>query len=409
MFPLRRILWFIVWCVSASITQAQTPPSDLYACPADAFRMLQVRDDEPRPEIAARAANAAPLPRSIAIWGDSHLAAATFAAELRRVLEARGETAAPNFIAPYFDRPGVAIAVRAFCASRAWRLSTAHASRTNADYGPALAQFASDVPGEFLWLDLRDAQGLADVLGLRLLFEAHPSEDGTAAAIDLTLDDGTERRITLEGDAQGVGELTLGREQAIGLVRICVANGRFALRGIAPWRPSRSPSTLRLDVFAIPGATAQAWANVDPQRMASSLGADAYELVALEYGTNEGGSFEAVRYRAMLAQAITHLRAAFPQARCVLLGPPDRGVRSRKMRGDRLRYSRIHARINVIQAELAHEYGCLHFDWQRAMGGPGTAYLWAKKKPALMSGDLTHLTRTGTRRAANDFARFLGW
>jgi len=26
-----------------------------------------------------------------------------------------------------------------------------------------------------------------------------------------------------------------------------------------------------------------------------------------------------------------------------------------------------------------------------------------------MSGDLIHLTRAGTRRAANEFARFLGW
>lgn len=396
-----------LWLLAASVCATAVARAD---CPPGAHRMLSVRDDEPRPPIVARTANAAPLPQSIALWGDSHLAASTFAAELQRVLEARGVPVRRNFVAPYFDRPGVALAARDFCASRAWRLSAAHAAREGGDFGPALAKLETAETDAFLWVDLRDAEGVADVQGLRLLFEAHAAADGAPAAIDLSFDDTPERRITLEGDADGIGELNLGSARSIGLLRLRVVAGRVALRGIVPWRPTLPLQTARLDVFAIPGATAGGWSNAQPARIAETLGTDAYELVALEYGTNEGNvKFDAARYRASLAKAVSNLRAAFPRAQCVLIGPPDRGIRARKGRSDRLRFANIHARINEIQARVAVESGCRHFDWQRSMGGAGSAYAWARRRPPLMSSDLTHLTRDGTRRSANSLAQFLGW
>mgnify|MGYP006275465777 CR=1 FL=1 len=403
----------LIAIVFASLPPIAFTADDPFVCPADAYRPLRVRDDELRPTIAARAADARPLPRSIALWGDSHLAAPTFAAELQRVLEARGLAVRRNFIAPYFDRPGVGIAVRNFCASRNWRFVAAYATKKvggGTDFGPALAKFETSTPDAYLWLDLRDADGVADAFGLRLAFEAHAADDGAAATVELVFDDDAPRRIALEGDAQGVGELTLAQDRAIGTLRLRVLTGRVALRGIAPWRPSLSPQTVRLDVFAIPGATVTPWSDLDPAMLAAAPGIASPELVVLEYGTNEANNaFEPRNYRATLSKAVTNLRAAFPQAECVLLGPPDRGVRARKGRVDRLRHARLHARINEIQAQIAVERGCRHFDWQRFMGGAGSAYEWARARPALMSGDLTHLSRDGTRRSANAFANFLGW
>ena len=397
-------------CVIACLIAVLSLPAaaaDEFVCPTDAHRPLRVRDDELRPTITARAADARPLPRSIALWGDSHLAAPTFAAELQRVLEARGLAVRRNFIAPYFDRPGVALAVRNFCASRNWRFL---AASDGGDVGPALAKFETTTPDAFLWLDLRDADGVADVFGMRLAFEADAAEDGTAAAIELIFDGGAPRRITLEGDTHGIGELTLAQDSAIGILRLRVVAGRVALRGIAPWRPALSPQTVRLDVFAIPGATVAPWTRLDPASIAAAPGIAAPDLVVLEYGTNEANNaFEPRSYRAALSKAVVNLRAAFPQAECVLLGPPDRGVRGRKGRADRLRYARLHARVNEIQAQVAVERGCRHFDWQRFMGGAGSAYDWARARPPLMSSDLTHLSRDGTRRSANAFANFLGW
>ena len=222
-------------CVIACLIAVLSLPAaaaDEFVCPTDAHRPLRVRDDELRPTITARAADARPLPRSIALWGDSHLAAPTFAAELQRVLEARGLAVRRNFIAPYFDRPGVALAVRNFCASRNWRFL---AASDGGDVGPALAKFETTTPDAFLWLDLRDADGVADVFGMRLAFEADAAEDGTAAAVELVFDGGAPRRITLEGDTHGIGELTLAQDSAIGILRLRVVAGRVALRGIAPW------------------------------------------------------------------------------------------------------------------------------------------------------------------------------
>lgn len=411
--PFILIVALVVIFLTA--TPLAVAADETFVCPADTHRPLRVRDDELRPTISARAADARPLPRSIALWGDSHLAAPTFAAELQRVLEARGLAVRRNFIAPYFDRAGVSIAVRNFCTSRNWRFvadytATQSAATQSTAAGPALAKFETNAADAFLWLDLRDADGVADVFGLRLAFEAHAAEDGAPAVIELSFDEGTPRRMTLEGDAHGNGELTLAQDSAIGVLRLRVISGRIGVRGIAPWRPSLSPQTVRLDVFAIPGATVAPWANLDPASLAAAPGIAAPELVVLEYGTNEANNaFDPRSYRAALSKAVLNLRTAFPQAECVLLGPPDRGVKARKGRVDKLRYARLHARINEIQAQIAVERGCRHFDWQRFMGGAGSVYDWARARPPLMSGDLTHLSRDGTRRSANAFANFLGW
>ena len=44
-----------------------------------------------------------------------------------------------------------------------------------------------------------------------------------------------------------------------------------------------------------------------------------------------------------------------------------------------------------------------------AMGGPGSAYLWAKEQPPLMAPDLVHFTVRGYQRLGQEFSRALGW
>jgi lysophospholipase L1-like esterase len=45
---------------------------------------------------------------------------------------------------------------------------------------------------------------------------------------------------------------------------------------------------------------------------------------------------------------------------------------------------------------------------QEAMGGVGSAYPWARKRPALMAPDLIHFTPAGYRELANTFMADFG-
>ena len=76
---------------------------------------------------------------------------------------------------------------------------------------------------------------------------------------------------------------------------------------------------------------------------------------------------------------------------------------------DLLQYSRIHADINRVQAEVAQAAGCSAWSMQDAMGGQGKAYEWARQSPALMAKDLIHFTVPGYQRLAQEFFKDMGW
>ena len=141
------------------------------------------------------------------------------------------------------------------------------------------------------------------------------------------------------------------------------------------------------------------------------------------------------------------MKTVFPTAACILIAPGDRGIlvrRSaniRKKKGQSSRivqktdnripsmqapsgkgsrkkpapkidlfvYSKIHAQIGLVQAEVAAEAGCRTWSMQDAMGGPGHSYDWARQSPALMSKDLIHFTVAGYQRLAQKFAKDMGW
>ena len=213
------------------------------------------------------------------------------------------------------------------------------------------------------------------------------------------------------------------------------------MQGALRWQGLRlgeaPPATgLQLDVLAYPGATALGWARADTGLLRAWFDEPAYDLVLLAYGTNEGNDpkYNAGAYRGMLLRAVGHVRQLFPQARCVLVGPGDRGIRVPKARAkprkpapktaaaraaarkaaaaarvDLLKYARIAHEINRIQQAVAAQLGCNAWDTQARMGGLGSAYKWARLSPAWMAPDLLHFTSAGYRELAQRFAADVGW
>lgn len=393
-------------------------PSD-----ADVARALQAgplaRTGQP-----PRSAPLRPSQARIAIWGDSHMAAAFFSEEWVRQLQPASVPLSSRFIHPGVGHGGVRALVRKSCFSGPWAREMAYANADAAAApGPGMISLVAKGPGATLALDLRDAQGRAQQRVLQVLYHGKAmgtdaaSADGTRLAI--SVDGENEVLVTLAGQA-GPQALTLQARAAMSTLQIRVVSGAFRLQGIE-LTPTSAPGGLHIDLFAYPGATMAGWANSNMAYLSTWFAKQDYDMAVFAFGTNEANDprFSLTQYRDMLDRALGNFRQVFPQTQCVLIGPGDRGVRVPLASADStqakpkpgqelLHFSRIHQQIGQVQAQMATQHGCLAWHMQTAMGGAGSAYAWARNNPALMAPDLIHFTPAGYRELANTFLRDFG-
>ena len=373
----------------------------------------------------------------VGIWGDSHLAAGSFSYELKRIFLAQGLKARTQFIPFTMGRAGVNLPLRRHCMDK-WKSDLAYVARnTGIPTGVGLNVLNGETEA-YLWFDLRNESGEADVSSVELFFHQAPGN----GSISISVDDGPENKISLDG-TQGFGSLTIIGNHPLSLLKIRVTEMPVQLNGM--FLNYRQAPAATLDSFGIPGATVRAWQQLDPVYFSEYFKDRKYDLVMLEYGTNEGNAapFDAVGYAKTLEQSLKNLRQVFPKSECLLIAPGDRGVlipRSRKVKKpnknksayakkdkdgqkikprdrvtyeysavDLLRFSAIHEKISTIQKDVGARYSCKVWSMQTAMGGQGSSYAWLLANPALMSKDLTHFTIKGYQRLAQELASSLGW
>lgn len=362
------------------------------------------------------------MPPSIGIWGDSHLAAGFFTDELVASLALNKEDAKPGFMPPTMGRAGVRLPIKKFCKSSGWRLANAYVARGELQkFGPALTRLENIQDDTSLWIDFRYQNNQPALEQLTVLFGAAREQ---AVVLEVNVDDAPPQQIMLE---KGENQLLLHATHPFSQLRLRVISGSLSIEGFAPVYVSHP--RMRLDIFGIPGATAHSWQVIDPVYLRARLNSPEYDMVILEYGTNEGAdrNFDAEKYKAALTGSLQGMKSAFPNAQCLLIGPTDRGTLLKKqqksaknrlaskigkaepvLREQMLKYASVHARIAEIQKSVALANSCGFWDWQLAMGGPGSAYKWFFSNPPLMAKDLTHLTRLGYQKSARMFVGDMG-
>ena len=420
----------------------ETEASDIPA--ADAVSQALQNDTDTATTAAPPASKPQPImPPSpngwrIAVWGDSHMAAAFFSEQLARKLVPSGAVLQSRFIHAGVGHAGVRGLVRQACLVGTWKREMAYAQADAAAApGPGMTSLMAQGSGATLGLDLRDAQGLPQHTRLNILYHGDGSDNIRLA---IRVDNGAETEVRLDTQ-QGPHALALHMDQAVSTLQIRLVSGRWRFQGIElPEVSTAAP--YQLDVFAYPGATMAGWARSDLAYLASWFAQPRYDLALIAFGTNEGNdpNFNPPAYRELLSQAVGHFRQVFPQTPCVLIGPGDRGIRVAKTKATKstkahqkqrpsgttdkpdkraksppqkpqvnlLKYARIHAQIGQIQAEVAAQQGCAAWDMQSAMGGMGSAYLWARKSPPLVAPDLIHFTPAGYRELANRYMADFG-
>lgn len=157
------------------------------------------------------------------------------------------------------------------------------------------------------------------------------------------------------------------------------------------------------DALGLPGSTVFTIAGYDRDALTTQLQARAPDLYVLWYGTNESAlpNLDPEAMKQAYAQLFVALKAAAPQADCLLIAPTDRMSRQKDRTWATARSQ------EAVMAELegiAAEHGCALWSARTAMGGPGSMHAWRTHQPRLAHPDHVHLTPRGYHELAGAFA-----
>jgi lysophospholipase L1-like esterase len=116
-------------------------------------------------------------------------------------------------------------------------------------------------------------------------------------------------------------------------------------------------------------------------------------LLVFQYGTNESDLWRLDRaeYEAALGGLVDELHEVAPNVPLLIVAPLDRA----EQREGRLLTKRVILDLVAIQQRVARAHGAAFYDTFAAMGGEGSMARWARTKPQLGGGDLTHPTPLG--------------
>lgn len=340
------------------------------------------------------------VPYSIALWGDSLTASRDF---IDAALSAHGiapSSVMPSYIAANLQMAGRPASVKAACASDGWQTLYAFKEKaTGAEFSKGMLSMRSQRPGDTMAIDFRAPVAATRVRQLTMFYDKPRPDSSLLLAV--SADNGAENLISLTGKAGH--SVRLQADQPLATLRIRVVSGSMTLHGFAPRYVERP--RLLLDIFSVPGSVLRGWSRVG-QRFAGDMPDAAldYRLILVQYGTNEGAASDFTRevYLRNLRTYLGRLREFYPRARCVLIGPPDRGVTAPG--ANPLKYANVHHDIAMAQRLAAPEFSCEFWDWQAAMGGAGSALRWSRLAPPQMQQDLTHLSAKGYQISGRLFA-----
>ena len=354
-------------------------------------------------------------PIAVAIWGDSHTAAGFFTEQLLESIGLEQDDVAPSFVPATASRPGVRLPIQKSCRGGPWETDLAY---TSSEFSPTFSRSLSATrntgPGAYLWIDFRRGTFAPNLKQLKVLFTL--PADSSSAEVHLEVDERASRTFRL---VERHTQIVIEGDRPFATVKLRVESGRVKVDGFVP--SYTTEPKLILDTLSIPGATARAWRVIDTKFMRRWGPKESYDLAFLQYGTNEGNvsPFNFETYRDSLRESLRGFRSAYPNASCVLIGPPDRGVLVKKRgkgksRGkvapakDLLFYSRVHLGISDVQLKVGREFGCSFWSWQKVMGGVGGMYRWQRSQPPRATSDLIHLTKHGYQESARRCERDLG-
>ena len=401
---------------AAMLKKALAPPS-----PEELRRNLPKSEWIKRFHATLAAASRQRIAR-VGIWGGSHMAAEFFTTEFRQVLQDRYGVGGAGHINLLYGRPGLNLPISAFCRTGEWRedLPPRTVGSPKIISGLGLYAMTANTPHAALEIDLRSTHAKYRAHQVALHFLRQP-DGGT---FDLIVDGENIGTLDTQG-AHAIGVVEIKAAMPLSRIELRVSEAKsVTLLGLF----AEDHQGAVLDNFGIAGAAGNYWRGVEPELFKAAASERPYDAVVLAYGTNDvtGKTWNPERYRQDYRQTLIAMRAALPQAACILITPGDRVTRfyvkkivkvkvgKRKTVNrtqvtthyDLLTFPERHAQAAAIQRELGDEYQCMVWDMSVVMREMGGAYALMKRSPPWMANDLIHLTPAGYREMAR---RFVAW
>ena len=317
-----------------------------------------------------------PGPLRILHYGDSHVAADEWTGELRSRFQERFGDGGSGY--SFAGRPwnGYRHEDVRSGSTRGWHTDGLVGRTGDGIYGLGGVSMTVNAPREAVYLQ-------TECSAFELFYYQQPG----GGSLELYDDGAPVDRVSTDGEA------------GPGYYRFETVSGphKFELETLdhAPVRlfgwVAENPTGVTYEPLGINGASASIVFSWDEATLKSNIERRSPALIVLAYGTNEAGRKETTleSYREMFSQLIARFRAAAPTATILVIGPPDRYIRTR--RG----WQVMDGIDTVVEAEreAALANGCPFWDLRAKMGGKGSMQQWINA--GMAQSDHVHFTGPG--------------
>lgn len=334
-------------------------------------------------------------------FGDSHTAADIGTATVRHALQSRFGDGGRGFVA--IGKPWKGYLQEGIRCGNSTDFSP---ERGRLDHGAFSGDGLYGLAGIALDTRARNARAWADITSRTQRAEIDYLEQPSGGSFDVFVDGLRLVRISTRGPSatSAYRAFALDERNAHQLEVRSVGDGNVRVFGVSL---DREPHGVVLDALGINGARISTCLQWDEAHFAEQLRHRAPALIVLAYGTNESTdeSMPAEVYERQLVDMLGRVARAVPSASCLLLGPPDRAIRSgnAKEPGGWTTSSKL-LEIIASQRRVAEAGGCAFYNQLDAMGGAGTVAAWAEETPPRAQKDRVHLTRDGYATLGSTFA-----
>ncbi len=166
-----------------------------------------------------------------------------------------------------------------------------------------------------------------------------------------------------------------------------------------------SPSGIFVDNIALRGRSYPPFNKADKKAFETTIAQISPQLFILQFGVNvvPYSSQDYHVFKRQMNRQIGILKHIYPDVPILLVGVSDMAER---VDGDFVPYKSIQ-KIKQIQFDLAMENGCIFWDLEQFMGGPGSMQKWVNAEPPLARKDYIHFSKSGGDLIGKELARLL--
>jgi lysophospholipase L1-like esterase len=360
--------------------------------------------------------------------GDSHTAADYFTGELRQKLQTRYGNGGVGYLDAGKPHIGVRSGAMKITASPGWTYHAIQRSDNIAEFwlsgfnavatasGEVLT-FASDTPVPFDSIEI----------------EALRQPGG--GSIDISLDGAVKSSADLNGTTVEPVVLRLRPDGAPSdrVRQIEIRTRGTGVVSIASIGVYQKQAGVSYNNIGYPGATIDLVNKFDEKLMADGLRRLDPQIVVLVFGTNEASkpNLDAARYERNYEKAIARIQAALPNAKIVLIGPPDGAERPPHCLGKGPADAACHPAppsdgalytepadcdwhtiahldlVRDIERKIADRHGFVYWNWATINPNQCAAHQLVAASPPLMTPDHVHFTPAGYVKGADLFLNVL--